>query len=87
MATKAILALFGGYIFMSGYVALSSIISIILGMELGEAVVLNSMVGYFVYLLIILWVFATVKLWRTLIIISFFSSGMIVLSLYLVKTI
>jgi hypothetical protein len=80
---KILLAIFGGYAFTSGYIALSSILFVSFGMQVGEAVVLHTMIGILVYLGVILWVFSTSHIWRTSLIISMMAAGMLISSSYL----
>lgn len=85
VSTKILIAVLGGYAFTSGYVALSSILLVKLGMQMGEAVMLNGMLGFIVYLGVILWVFTTAKMWQTSSIIILVAFAMIVASTYLAK--
>jgi hypothetical protein len=86
VSSKLLIAILAGYAFTSGYVALSSILLVKLGMPMGEAAVLNGMLGFILYLYVILWVFATKKLWRTSAIIILMAVAMIVVSPYLVNS-
>jgi hypothetical protein len=86
VSSKILIAILAGYAFTSGYVALSSILLVKLGMRMGEAVVLNGMLGFILYLCVILWVFATAKVWRTSAIVTLMAVAMIVVSPYLVNS-
>lgn len=86
VSTKILIAILGGYAFTSGYVALSSVFLVKLGMQMGEAVILNGMLGFIVYLGVILWVLTTAKIWRTSTIITLMAFAMIIVSTYLAKS-
>jgi hypothetical protein len=80
---QIIVGILGGYVLMSAYVALSSILMAKLGMQLGEAVMLNSMLGLMAYLFVLLWGFTTTKGWRTSAIITCTAAGMMIASMCL----
>lgn len=86
LSFKLLIAIFGGYVFTSGYVAFSTVLLVKLGMQMGEAVVLNTMLGFIVYLCLMLWIFATTKLWQTSGIIILIAVAMIVVSPYLAES-
>jgi hypothetical protein len=83
VCVKIFSAVLFGYAFISGYVAFSSILLIKLGMQMGEAVALNGMIAFILYLGIVVWVFATAKVWQTSLIIIFAAIAMILVSPYL----
>lgn len=85
VSSKLLIAIFGGYVFASGYVAFSSVLLVKLGMQMGEALVLNTMLGFIVYLCVMLWIFATIKLWQTSVIIILTAVAMIIVSPYLAE--
>ena len=64
-AAHITVAIVGGYILADWIVAwLSLLMSLILGIDKGEAVTLSSMLGFVIYLAILIWAFAEPNLGR-----------------------
>ena len=61
---RVMLVIFGGYAAAAGFVAGASVALPLIGMARSEAVALASMLGFVVYLVLLLWGFAERRLWR-----------------------
>ncbi len=64
VALRVLGAVLGGYAFSAALVALLALILPLVGMPRSEAVVLASMLGFLIYLALLIWAFAERKLWR-----------------------
>ncbi len=61
---RVLVAVFGGYAFSAALVALLALILPQVGMPKSEAVVLASMLGFLIYLVVLIWAFAEQRLWK-----------------------
>lgn len=64
MTLRVLGAVLGGYAFSSGLVALTAVALPLVGLARSEAVLLAAMLGFVLYLLVLLWAFAERRLWR-----------------------
>ncbi|MGC4097109.1 MAG: hypothetical protein QM706_08335 [Nitrospira sp.] len=61
---RVVLVIFGGYAAAAGFVTGASVALPLIGMVRSEAVALAAMLGFVVYLVLLLWGFAERRLWR-----------------------
>jgi hypothetical protein len=61
---RVALAVIGGYAASAGFVATFSAALPLVGVVRSEAVVLSSMLGFVLYVVLVLWGFAESRLWR-----------------------
>lgn len=64
LVCRVVLVIVGGYAAAAGFVAGAAVMLPVLGMARSEAVTLASMLGFIVYLGLLLWGFAERRLWR-----------------------
>ncbi|MEM8766628.1 MAG: hypothetical protein AAGE43_04240 [Pseudomonadota bacterium] len=83
IALRCLIVIFGGYALTSGLVALSGQALHELGLPLGESVLLVTMLGFLLYLAIIIWGFADPRLPRVVLFIGVGSLASIGLSSFL----
>ena len=62
--SRVVGGVFGGYAFSAATVALLSVALAVFGMARSEAVILASMLGFLIYLGVLIWVFAEPRLQR-----------------------
>ncbi len=72
---RVVLATLGGYAASAGIVAALSATMPLTGMSRSEGVVLASMLGFIVYLVLLLWSFAERRLWRLGFVLAFLAGG------------
>jgi hypothetical protein len=76
IAARIVLAIVGGYVAASGLIALLAMsLPPLTGMPRSEAVVLSSMLGFVLYLGLLLWAFAVRRLVVVLLVLVVLSSG------------
>ena len=63
IASRILAAVVGGYLLSAGLVTLAAM-GLGQAMDQSEAVVLTSMLGFLLYLALVLWAFAEQRLWR-----------------------
>jgi hypothetical protein len=65
VALRVTAAVAGGFGFTTASVALSAVaLPVLFGMARGEAVLLSTMLGFILYLTLLLWAFAEPRAWR-----------------------
>ena len=64
MLWRVLVVLFGGYAASAGLLAAGSVLQPRIGMAKSESVILVSMLGFVIYLVLLLWGFAERRLWR-----------------------
>lgn len=62
---RVVTAVMGGYAFSASLVALASVaLPLVFGLPRSEAVLLSAMLGFVLYLVVLLWAFSAKRLWR-----------------------